>query len=94
MLNDSSVLSKSVLLSRAVLSRIIPTVKHSYCLPPLTGLHLKRYNWNNTINCDGGCCLTSIAPVKCSPALKMSLLAYFLLVCMFEDKVVNLFLPM
>lgn len=37
LLNDSSVLNKSVLLSKAALSRIIATVINSYCLAPLTG---------------------------------------------------------
>lgn len=57
MLNDYSVLNKSVLLSKAALSRIIASVSHSYCLPPLTGSYLKRDRWNNTINSDP--CVTS-----------------------------------
>lgn len=57
MLNDSSVLNKSVLLSKAALSRIIASVSHSYCLSPLTGFYLKRDWWNNTINLDP--CVTS-----------------------------------
>lgn len=61
-LNDSSVLNKSVLQSKAALSRIIATVSCSYCLPPLTRSYLKRNRWRNTINLDR--CLTKLVPEK------------------------------
>lgn len=78
-LNDSSVLNKSVLQSKAALSRITATVSHSYCLPPLTGSYLKRDRWNNNIN--SACCQTGQSLGKSSHAVKMALLACFLVPC-------------